>query len=279
MKNQVVLITGASSGIGKAAAIYLMKKGCRVYGTSRKAENRFNEGNTADDPKSGGFIRMIPLDVTSDPSVDMAMKMVISHEGRIDILICNAGFGIAGSIEDTSMDEAKAQFETNFFGTLRTVQAVLPFMRKQKSGKIIIISSVAGFISIPFQGHYSASKFAVEGLVEALRHEIAPFGIKACIVEPGDTKTEFTGNRITALASGEHSPYFKRFQKSLRRMEHDEENGASPVDVAHVIYKMIKIKNPPVRKTVGFQYKAVYFLKRLLPTRFVEKIVGLLYSS
>lgn len=278
MANKVVIVTGASSGIGKATAEYLMSKGFHVYGTSRKAEGRFDEGHTREDPKSGGFIDMIPLDVTSSTSVEIAVNTVLSREGRIDVLVSNAGTGIAGSVEDVSMDEARSQFETNFFGALRMIKFILPIMREQGFGKIIVLSSVAGVISIPYQAHYSSSKFAIEGLIEALRYEIAPFGIKACIVEPGDTKTGFTGNRTIAGISNEKSPYYERFSRSLARMEHDEQNGVPPIAVARVIYKMMLKKNPPVRTTVGFQYKSILFLKRILPTRIVEMLVGMLYN-
>ena len=277
MKNQVALITGASSGIGKETACYLMKKGFHVYGTSRNVEGRFGEDHHAADLQSGGFIHMIPLDVTNDTSVEIAVATVIAEEGKIDILVSNAGMGIAGSIEDIPMEVAKAQFETNFFGSLRMVKAVLPHMRELGRGKIIVISSVAGIISIPFQGHYSASKFALEGLIEALRHEVAPFGIKACLVEPGDTKTGFTGSRT--IAPDENTPYRYRFTRSLARMERDEKNGASPEAVARVVYGLIQKRNPPVRAAVGFQYKLIVFFKRLMPVWLTEKIVALLYNS
>ena len=277
MKAEVIIITGASAGIGKATAEYLMEKGFHVYGTSRKAMGNIDEYD-ADDPQSGGFIRMIPLDVTCEDSVKAAVEKIISKEGHVDILVSNAGTGIAGSVEDVSMSEASSQFDVNFFGTLRMIKAVLPYMRKQGFGKIIALSSVAGVISIPYQAHYSASKFAMEGLIEALRYEIAPFGIKACLVEPGDTKTDFTKSRILAEGANDNSPYNTRFIKSLSRMEKDEQNGSSPATVAAVIYKMIKKKNPPVRATVGLQYKLVLFLKRILPTHILEKVVGLLYN-
>ena len=277
MKAEVIIITGASAGIGKATAECLMKKGFHVYGTSRKAMENIDE-TAANDSQSGGFIRIIPLDVTCEDSVKTAVRNIISREGHVDILISNAGTGIAGSVEDVSMSEANAQFDVNFFGMLRMIKAVLPYMREQGYGKIIALSSVAGVISIPYQAHYSASKFAMEGLIEAMRYEIAPFGIKACLVEPGDTKTDFTKSRILAEGANEKSPYHTRFTKSLSRMKNDEQNGASPVAVANTIYKMIQRKNPPVRVTVGFQYKLVLFLKRILPTHILEKVVGLLYN-
>lgn len=277
MRKQVVLVTGASSGIGKATAEYLMSKGFRVYGTSRKAMGN-NGQNYAADNNSGGFIRMLSLDVTNEDSVAQAVKSVISKEGQLDVLVSNAGTGIAGSIEDVSIEEANLQIDINFFGTLRVIKEVLPYMRKQGHGKIIALSSVAGVISIPYQAHYSASKFAMEALIEALRYEIAPFGIKACLIEPGDTKTEFTKSRIVAKGSNEQSIYHSRFIKSLARMEKDEQTGAPPVTVAKTVYKMIKSKNPPVRTAVGFQYKVILFLKRILPTRILEMIVGMLYN-
>ncbi|NLX64622.1 MAG: SDR family oxidoreductase [Clostridiaceae bacterium] len=277
MQAKTVIITGASAGIGKATAEYLMKKGFHVYGTSRKATGNIKD-NIAEDVQSGGFIRMINLDVTCEDSVKSAVESIISEEGHVDILISNAGIGIAGSVEDVSLSEASLQFDVNFFGTLRMIKAVLPYMREQRYGKVIVISSVAGVISIPYQAHYSASKFAVEGLIEALRHEIAPFGINACLVEPGDTRTDFTKSRIMAKNASEDSPYYTRFKRSLARMEKDEQNGASPFEVAKVIYKMIKRKNPPVRVAVGFQYKLVLLLKRLLPARVQEKVIGIIYN-
>lgn len=276
-KNQVVLLTGASSGIGKATALWLMKRGFHVYGTSRKAGSP-QAGRSGQEDTSGGLFEMIPLDVTSDESAERAIRAVLEKEGHIDVLINNAGMGIAGAIEDTSMEEAQKQFDINFFGTLRMIRHVLPVMRRQGWGKIIVIGSVAGVISIPYQSMYSASKFALEALVEALRHEAAPFGVKACLVEPGDTRTGFTSSRIIAGAAGKDSPYDSRFRKSLARMEHDEQNGAPPEDVARVVHRMILRKNPPVRRTVGFGYKAILILKRLLPSRLVEKLVGKLYA-
>jgi short-subunit dehydrogenase len=275
MKKHVILITGASSGIGKATAELLSAQGHHVYGTTRKAAD---PSQIPASNGSGGFISMLTMDVTSDASVASAIETILSKEGRIDVLICNAGTGIAGSIEDTTVDEAKSQFETNFFGALRVMRSLLPVMRAQGTGKIIAVSSVAGIISIPYQAHYSASKFAIEGLIEALRHEIAPFGIKACVVEPGDTKTGFTQNRVLAQKAREQTAYSERFTRSLARMEHDEQNGVPPLAVAKVIARMIKKRNPPIRVAVGFQYKAILLLKRIMPSRLTEKIVGMLYN-
>jgi len=272
----VVLVTGASSGIGRATAELLMAKGHRVYGTSRKAA--FSEKHDAEDKASGGFLDMIPLDVTSDASCEEAVRWILQKEGRIDALVSNAGNGLAGAIEDTSVSEAKWQFETNFFGSYRIIAALLPVMRKQGNGRIVVISSVAGAISIPFQGLYSASKFALEGLVEALRLEIAPFGIKASLVLPGDTKTGFTSCRVTSERSKADGPYKESFTRSLARMERDEQNGAEPMAVAKVIISLLMRKNPPIRRTVGFGYKAILFLRKLLPAWLVERFVKMLYA-
>lgn len=274
----VVLVTGASSGIGKATAEFLVKKGCRVYGTSRKAPTKPKAGHDAVDAQSGGFLDLIGLDVTSEASMEEVIQTILAIEGRIDVLVSNAGNGIAGSLEDTTVEEAKWQFETNFFGAFRMIRGVLPVMRKQGGGRIIVVSSVAGAISIPYQAMYSASKFALEGLVEALRLETAPFGLKASLVLPGDTKTGFTSGRQVAQGAKAEGPYSTMFKRSLARMEKDEMNGASPLLVAKTIHKVMQRRNPPVRVTVGIGYKAILFLKKLLPARIVELFVKLLYA-
>ncbi|HHW32483.1 MAG TPA: SDR family oxidoreductase [Clostridiaceae bacterium] len=294
-KNNVVLITGASSGIGKCLASLLSQRGYRVYGTSRKQplmnmESRsnaaghgmsrdnttFDRGST--DSPDCGFIKMIQLDVCCDESVEQAVNYVIQQEGRIDILINNAGFGLAGAVEDVSHEEAYRQFDTNFFGVLRMCRKVIPIMREQKSGIIINISSVAAQFSIPFQSMYSASKGALELVTEAMRIELKPFGIKVCLVEPGDTRTSFTDNRQTAKAAlQEDSAYGERFRKSVNAMIRDEINGPAPEGVAKVVLKLIKRKNPPIRKVVGIKYKVFVFLKRLLPSRIVEYLISKMY--
>ena len=277
MKNpygNVVLITGASSGIGKATATILMNEGFRVYGTSRNAKNILEQKTN-----NTGFLEMISLDVTKDESINTAINYILEKEGKIDILINNAGNGIAGSIEDTSFTEAKFQMEVNYFGTLNMIRNVLPIMRKNKNGLIINLSSVAGVISIPYQSMYSASKSAIEAITEALRIEVKPFGIKATAVQPGDTKTGFTGSRIYSKnAENEASPYYKSFNKSIKKMENDEINGVSPDKVAKVILNVIKRKNPPIKKTVGFGYKLLVLLKRILPSKVTELFVSMLYS-
>lgn len=270
MHQKTVLVTGASAGIGKATAQYFLDKGFQVFGTSRKA--------TLPGMAQGGGIQMIRMDVNDETSVATAITYIMGISGKLDVVVLNAGNGIAGSIEDTSTEEAKFQLETNFFGAHRVIRHILPIMRKQGYGAIVAVSSVAGFISIPYQAFYSASKFAMEALIVALRHEIAPFGITASLVEPGDTKTDFTGSRVLADGAEQNPVYRDKFKRSVSRMEKDEQAGASPDSVARVIYHMATRKNPPVRKAVGFGYKTIAFLWRLLPTRLLEFAVSKLYG-
>jgi len=273
----VVLVTGASSGIGREIARVFMDEGYRVYGTTRKAlpEN----GNQLEKPNnSSGFIKMLTLDVCDEESVKKAVNYVYQKEGRIDILVNNAGFGIAGSIEDTSTEEAFEQFNTNFFGVHRMCRHVLPIMRKNGGGLIINISSVAAQFSVPFQAMYSASKYAVEALSEALRIEARPFGVRVAVVEPGDTRTGFTQNRQYVKKADENSVYFNTFKKSVETMIKDETNGPGPEKIARAVLKIATKKNPPVRLTVGAGYKTIVQLKRFLPMRFVQYIVSKMYS-
>lgn len=270
--SKVVLVTGASSGIGQAIAQTLIEKGYKVYGTSRNVTDE-----SVIKAKSGsGFLKMISLDVCSEESIKNAIDYILQREITIDILINNAGNGIAGSVEDTTTEEAFYQFDTNFFGVHRMCRAVLPKMREQKSGLIINISSVAGLISVPYQSMYSASKYAVEALTETLRIEVKPFGIKVSMVEPGDTKTGFTAKRIYTKASAS-SVYTEKFMKAIKTMEHDEQNGPSPKILVDAVLKIINSKNPPVRIVGGFSYKVLFILKRLLPARFVEFVVSKIY--
>jgi short-subunit dehydrogenase len=225
----VVLVTGASSGIGKSIAEYLMKNGFKVYGTSRNVP----DGNGKLIATEGeGFIKLVQLDVCNEASIIKAVNYVTSQEGRIDILINNAGYGIAGSVEDTDPSEAFGQFDTNFFGVHRMCRNVIPVMRSQKQGLIINVSSVAGLISIPYQSMYSASKYALEAMTEAMRIELSQFGIKVSLVEPGDTKTGFTGSRQNVKAANQDSAYHNKFTKSIETMAKSEMNGPDPIIVA-----------------------------------------------
>jgi len=258
--NTVILITGASSGIGGATARYLAGKGLRVYGTSRKAPLQDSPVNLA-------------MDVTNAESVRDAVAHVLSAEGRIDVVVNNAGFSLAGAIEDTTIEEAKLQVDTNFFGVVRVVQAVLPHMRERRSGKIINISSLGGLVGMPFQAFYSASKFALEGLTEALRLELAPFGIEVVNVNPGDVRTPITANRIKAAAAGDGA-YSEQFARTMKVYERDETNGAEPLLVAHLVERLINQKSPGVRYLVGLRAQTMLTrLKHFIGSRRFEKMM------
>jgi NAD(P)-dependent dehydrogenase (short-subunit alcohol dehydrogenase family) len=235
---RVILITGASSGIGQASASFLADRGFTVFGTSRQPRS-----NTAD-----GFL-MLQLDVTSDESVNACVQAVIQRTGRMDILINNAGYGISGAIEETSIQEAKSQFETNFFGAVRMVKSVLPIMRQQRCGQIINISSMGGVVGNPFLGFYSASKFALEGYTEALRHEVKRFNIHVSLVQPTYFKTNAANaGRRTAEIIDDYSEMHQRASAVIRERI---QNGMNPTLVAELIFRIIQSRSPRLRYCVG----------------------------
>ena len=218
---------------------------------------------------------MITMDVRDTASVKEAIAHIAGKEGHIDILVNNAGFGIGGAVEDTSTEMAKALFDTNFFGICRVLQEVLPVMRKQSKGLIINMSSIGGIIGLPFQGLYSASKFAVEGLSEALYKELSMSAIKVVLIEPGDFKTEFAANRqnITTENSKDN------FQRTMAVIAHDEQNGQSPLKIAHLIEKIINTPKPRLRYAVGApDQKLSIFLKKILPNRWFDQIIMSYYQ-
>jgi len=272
MSRPVVLITGASSGFGRACADHLAQLGYRVYGTSRRAD--FPEGSTEQ-----SYPRMIPMDVCDDDSVRAAVDFVLNAEGRLDVVVNNAGLGMAGAVEDTSLEEAKALFETNFFGVHRVCRAVLPTLREQRSGLIVNISSIGGLIAIPFQGFYSASKFATEALTESLRMELMPFGIRVTMLEPGDFKTGFTDNRIFASQSSTNPTYQAPCQRAIAVMEHDEQHGAAPITLARMLATVIEKRSPRPRYVIGMlAQRLAVWLHRLLPNRLFERGVMAYYK-
>ena len=236
---QVILITGASSGFGRYTAQMLSEQGHIVYGTSRKASE--NIGN----------VKMLAVDVTNMHSIQCAIDKIISEQGRIDVLINNAGIGIGGALELATDQEVMTQMNTNFFGVVNMCKMVLPFMRKVRKGKIINISSIGGVMGIPYQGFYSASKFAVEGYSESLALEVHPFGIKVCLIEPGDFNTGFTANRNISEATLKDADYGQSFAKSLEIIEKEEQNGCHPRKLAGTICKIVSSQNPPFRTKVG----------------------------
>jgi short-subunit dehydrogenase len=254
----VILVTGASSGIGQSCAELLTRRGHRVYGASRTSELR--------------------MDVRDEASVNAAIQSILEREQRLDAVINNAGFGIAGAVEDTSIAEAMEQFEVNFFGVLRVCRAALPAMRAQRQGTIINIGSIGGLIAIPYQGLYSATKFALEGLTEALRLEVRDFGIHVVLIEPGDHRTGFTQNRRLTGASGAGSAYGKTFAHAVERMAADEQAGPSPDRVAALVARVVESRRPRLRYTVGpAPQRAAVWLKRLLPYAVMEAIMRQTY--
>jgi NAD(P)-dependent dehydrogenase (short-subunit alcohol dehydrogenase family) len=209
---------------------------------------------------------MLTADVTDDPAVEQAVAAVLAREGRLDIVVNNAGMGIAGPVENTSIEEAKSQLEVNFFGAFRVCRAALPAMRRQRSGYIVNIGSIGGVIAIPYQAMYSASKFALEGLSEALRMEVRPFGIRVVIIEPGDHKTAITQNRHVTENTYGHS-----FEAALARTAHDEQSGPGPEQIARLLYRIVQQRNPRLRYTIGpGAQRAAVWLKRLLPNSVLE---------
>ena len=267
MDTRIVLITGASSGFGKACAERLSEQSHCVYGTSRRA------------PAQGekhGDITMLHMDVDQDASVQRGVELILQREGRIDVVINCAGYGLSSAVESTPLEAAKAQFETNFFGTMRVCQAVLPAMRAQRSGLIINISSVAGLISPPFHGLYAASKYAIEGLTEALSIEVRPFGVRVVMIEPGDFRTGFTANRRRAKPD---PVYVKNMDNAIGVMEHDELNGARPEALARLVERIMNSRSPRLRYLIGPLYETgAVILKRILPSRLFEWALGKYYK-
>src|SRR5262245_30982443 len=259
-KQNVVIVTGASSGIGLACCEFLSRQGHRVYGTSRRA-----------DFAPEHFVA-VAMDVTSGASVARGVASVLEREGRVDVLVNNAGYGLAGAVEDTDIDEAHDQLETNFFGAMRVAQAVLPCMRSRATGLIVNVSSIGGIMGLPFQGLYSASKFALEGLTESLRQEVTRFGIRVVLVEPGDVRTGITRNRVIARVARDQSPYRDEFVRALAVIERQENKGPPPEVVARLVERLIHIRAPKVRYRAGsISQRLSVFAKSVMPSRIFER--------
>ena len=260
--SKVVLITGGSSGIGKSVGEFLKEKGFVVYGTSRNADNYKNHP-----------FKLINLDVTNTESILKAVKTVISNEGTIDVLINNAGKGITGPIEETPTEEMRNTFETNFFGPIEVMKAVLPYMRNQKSGLIINVTSIAGYMGLPFRGIYSATKGALEIVTEAVRMEVKNFDIEVTNIAPGDFATNIAAGRYHTPVF-ENSPYQKTYQNNLDLMNEHVSGGSDPIAMAKAIYKIIQTKHPKIHyKTGDFMQKFSIVLKRILPDKIYEKML------
>jgi NAD(P)-dependent dehydrogenase (short-subunit alcohol dehydrogenase family) len=259
--SKVVLITGGSSGIGKSIGEYLTEKGYKVYGTSR------NPGRYVDSK-----FPIIALDVTKVDTIQTCINQVVSSEGRIDVLINNAGVGITGAIEEIPEAEIKNNFETNFFGPINVIKAVLPQMRKQKSGLVINITSIAGYMGLPFRGPYSASKGALELLTESFRMELKDFNVQMTNVAPGDFATNIAAGRYHAPVKDD-SPYTK-YESVLTDIDDHVDKSNSPIEVAKKVHQVIETKNPKAHYKVGsFLQKFSVVLKRILPQKMYEKML------
>ena len=274
---KVILITGTSSGLGYYTARALAHKQHIIYGTSRSSTpgGRLVFSN-------GTSCRMLTLDVTDPESCRKAVKTVIDREGRIDVLINNAGLGIAGAVEMTGESEIQHLFQTNFFGTIRMCRLVIPYMRKQGSGKLIHISSVAAVIPLPFQSFYSAGKAALESFSQALDIELKPSGIRSVCIEFGDMKTGFTKNRLhTSLSAKDEAGervYTDACRRSLKRMEKDEQDGAPPVKEARLVARISDQQRVKTVHVCGFFYRCIVLMRRILPYRITNWLIAKLYS-
>ncbi len=260
---KVVLITGGSSGIGKSVAKHLTQKGYIVYGTSR------NPSKTTDKLP----FQLIELDVTDNTTIIKAVQKVIKKEGRLDVLINNAGVGITGPIEETPDSEIKKAFQTNVFGPIDVIKSVLPQMRKQKSGLIINITSIAGYMGLPYRGIYAATKGTLELITEAFRMEIKDFNIQMTNVAPGDFATNIANGRFHSPVL-KNSPYKKPYSDTLKLMNEHVNKGNNPQEMANAIYKIINTKKPKIHYKIGaFMQKFSIVLKRILPDKIYEKLL------
>lgn len=260
-RSKIVLITGATSGIGKETALLLTQKGFVVYGTARNVEG-----------KNLPF-KLLPMDVRSQESISQTVKAILAETGKIDILINNAGVGITGAVEEIPMEELQNVFATNFYGAIALMQSVLPSMREQKGGLIINITSIAGYMGLPFRGAYSASKGALMLMSEALRMEVKNFGIEVTTIAPGDYATDIASRRYHAPVK-ENSAYAENYQKSLDLMNQHVDSGGNPTEMAEKIFQIINTPKPSVHYKQGsFLQKFSIVLKRILPSKVYEKML------
>lgn len=265
MGRKVVLVTGGSSGIGRAICTHLLQEGVTIYGTSRKVENG--------DVRNG--IPFVKLDLNNPESISNAIDYLIQKEGRIDVLVNNAGTGISGAVEDTSLENFQSYFNTQVFGMMTCCKTVIPHMRNQGSGQIINISSIAGEFGLPFRGLYSASKSAVNRLSETMRMELEQWGIHVSIIQPGDFKTNINDSRI--IVQGGHdpkSPYYKAFKSQYEHISEEVGRGKNPAIIGKLVWKIINSRHPKPRYIVGtFDQNLAILFNFILPKRWFQKIL------
>ena len=263
---RVLLVTGDSSGIGRATCEHLAARGRTVYGASRT------------EPKGVAWTHL-HMDITDDASVAESVAHILDREGCIDAVVHAAGVSLAGPFEETSVAEAQRQFEVNYFGAVRVIRAVLPAMRRQGRGKLLIIGSIGGLIGLPYLGHYSASKFALDGLIESVRPEISPFGIDATVIHPGNFNTGLAANGATSAATQPGSPYYEVFHQAAEFVRKSEEQARSAEILARKIDALLDRPRLPVRVVVGTPLETLGVLaKSWLPSRLFEFIAGKVYG-
>ena len=269
----MVLITGASAGIGRATALLLAEKGYTVIATSRSLHRL---SRLIDEAAAKVLtIHGVELDVNSDASVEVVVPEIIARHGTIDALVNNAGFGMWGPVESVSIEELKLQFEANFFGAVRMIHAVLPGMLAQRYGRIVNISSVLGRIATPFNGAYVSSKYALEGISESLRTEVAPFGVRVAVVEPGLFETDFQENQLRAARLDDsESAYAGHIRRYSEQHDRFDRFSGDPIKVARVIEKIIRSRRPAFRHPVGADARAGMLGARLLPERLFHAIMS-----
>jgi short-subunit dehydrogenase len=249
---KVAAVTGSSSGTGFETSLILARNGFHTYATMRKLEGEKTKPLTEVVKNENLPLQVIGLDVNNDKSVADAINTIVDERKRIDVLVNNTGYALGGTLEDSSMDEIKAQFETNFFGAVRATKAVLPVMRRQGAGKIVNITSMGGRISIPLSSSYHGSKFALEGLSESIQYELEPFGVKVILIEPGAVGSNFWRNiKIARSSSDSNSPYSQFGNKILKAYKEMEQNTISPSVVAKTILDAVTSDNPQLRYVVG----------------------------
>ena len=262
----IVFITGVSSGFGLETARLLAQEGHTVYGTVRREVEPLPQ------------VHYLHVDVRDRDAVLNAVAQVIEKEGRIDVLVNNAGMGIGGPLEFATEEEIRLQMDTNFMGLVHCVDAVLPHMRRLGGGKIIALSSIGGLMGLPFQGFYSASKFAIEGYCEALRLETQQQGIKVVVLRPGDFSTGFTGSRKKVADEAALQAY-PLYREAIEKVEHDENGGLKPVVLAQKINRIINMRHPRNGYVVAsFEQKLSVWIKRILPAKWFDRILGSYYK-
>lgn len=270
-ESRQVLVTGAGSGLGKSIAEGLARGGWRAVGTVRDPARAAELTDRA--RQVGLGLRYLPLELGSAEAIEAAAREV-ERDGGVDALVHNAGFGVFGPVEEVDAEAVARQFEVNLFGPLRLTRRLLPGLRARR-GRIVFVGSLAGRFALPFQAHYSASKAALAAVSDALRLELAPFGVRVSLVEPGDFATGFTDARHTRALDG--SPYRARMQACLEAVDAQERGGDSPEGVAAVVAELLACARPPARRPVGRWARTLALLQRLLPDRLREEIVRRMY--